>query len=122
MAKEPVQFNPHPTEAIRKEFEAKSENVRKDLDTKAESIRKDFDTKIDGKVSNHVFYWVMGTLITIVVGSFIGLFNYIGKASDKQSSINERLIHVEAKTDRADSINDRLVRLETEVKSMRSKQ
>jgi hypothetical protein len=106
MAKQPEQFNPHPTDVIRKELDAKIDRL---------------DVKIDNKVSNHVFYWVLGILISILVAGLTGVFAYINKISDKQNSMNERLIHVEAKTDRADSINDRLVRIETQVESIKSK-
>lgn len=75
MAKQPEQFNPHPTDGIRKEL----------------------DSKIDKKVSNHVFY----AACTLFVAALAGFITYVitesNKQSDKQGSIAERLVRIETR-------------------------
>ena len=105
MAKQPQQFDPI------------LENIRKELDAKAEYIRRELDTKIESKVSNHVFYWVFGVLLTLLITVLGFIVNSIKTIDDKQHKTVERLVRVEMKCNNADSINERLVRLETQIKS-----
>ncbi len=93
MAKRPVQFKP-------------TDNI---------------SDKPDKKVSYHVFYGACTLLAALLAGLITYVITTNEKQNEKQNSINDRLIHVEAKTDRADSINDRVVRLETQMKFIKSK-
>lgn len=75
------------------------DSFRRDFDGKLDKL----DTKIENKVSNHVFYWVAGILITIVLAIFSITFLQINRFSDKIEITNKRV----------DDANERLTIIET---------
>ena len=122
MAKQtkPQQFDPV-IENIRKELDAKADNIRRELDAKAENVRKELDGKIENKISQQLFSWLFGILISLLIIIFGGIISYVIKINDAQNSINTRLTHVETKTESTVSINERFIRLETQVEAIKPK-
>jgi len=78
---EPEQFTLERTDKLRAEFDKKLEK---------------HDNEIDQKVSNHVFYWVMGILIPLVIGTFSSTFFLLYKCYDSNIQLKEQLIRIES--------------------------
>ena len=81
---EPEQFTLDRTDKLRNEIEGKIEKL---------------DTKIDQKISYHVFYWMMGVLISLTVGTISTAFFLIFKLNDGNAKFKEQLIRIESKLD-----------------------
>lgn len=65
----------------------REDKIRSDLAGKINTL----DQKIEQKVSNHLFYWVIPVLISLVAGVFSYVFYQFNKLDDKLAAMNDRL-------------------------------
>ena len=66
---------------------------------RANDLRKELDTKIDKKLDAHVFYWIMGVLITVILIVFSSAFYLILRCSENYAQLKEQIIRFESKAD-----------------------
>ena len=60
-----------------------------------DDVRKELDGKIENRVTEKMFFWVIGVLVVIATGIFSFTFIQIGKIDDRTEGISKRTTIIE---------------------------